>query len=51
MKTDGKTSLSFPYPRFIIGNGIGSGIVGDGNGNEINGTAKTNRNGNTNKNS
>jgi hypothetical protein len=25
---DGKTPLPFPYPHFIIGNGIGSGIVG-----------------------
>jgi hypothetical protein len=51
MKTDGKTHLLFPYPHFIIGNGIGSGIVGNENGSEINGIAKTNGNGNTNGNS
>jgi hypothetical protein len=51
MKTDGKTPLSFSYPHFIVGNEIGSGIVGNGNGSGINGIAKTNRNGNTNGNS
>jgi hypothetical protein len=51
MKTDGKTPLPFPYPHFIIGNGIRSEIVGDGNGSGINGIAKTNGNGNTNGNS
>jgi hypothetical protein len=40
MKTDGKTPLSFPYPHFIIGKGIGSEIVGNGNGSGINGIAK-----------
>jgi hypothetical protein len=52
MKMDGneqKTPLPFSYPHFIIGNMIGSGIVG--NGNVINGIAKTNGNGNTNGNS
>jgi hypothetical protein len=49
MKTDGKTSLLFLYPHFIIGNEIGSRIVGNGNGSRINGIAKTN--GNTNGNS
>jgi hypothetical protein len=49
MKTDGKTPLPFPYPYFIIENGIESGIVGNGNG--INGIAKPNGNGNTNGNS
>jgi hypothetical protein len=54
MKTDGngqKTPLPFPYPHFIIGNRIGSGIVGNGNGSGINGIAKTNGNRNTNENS
>jgi hypothetical protein len=54
MKTDGnrrKTHLSFPYPHFIIENWIGSGIVGNGNRSGINGIAKTNGNGNTNRNS
>jgi hypothetical protein len=51
METDEKTPLSFLYPHFIIGNGIGSGIVGNGNGSGINGIAKTNGNGNTNRNS
>jgi hypothetical protein len=54
MKTDRngqKTPLLFPYPHFIIGNGIGSGIVGNGNGSRINGIAKTNGNRNTNGNS
>jgi hypothetical protein len=51
MKTDGKPILPFPYPYFIIGNGIGSGIVENENGSRINGIAKTNRNGNINGNS
>jgi hypothetical protein len=51
MKTEGKTPLLFPYPHFVIGNEIGSGIVGNGNGSGINGIAKTNGNGNTNGNS
>jgi hypothetical protein len=51
MKTDGKTPLPFPYPHFIIGNRIESGIVRNGNGSGINGIAKTNGNGNTNGNS
>jgi hypothetical protein len=51
MKTDGKTSLLFPYPHFIIGNGFGSEIVGNGNGSGINRIAKTNGNRNTNGNS
>jgi hypothetical protein len=51
MKTDGKTHLPFPYPYFIIGNEIGSGIVGNGNGSGINEIAKTNENRNTNGNS
>jgi hypothetical protein len=42
--------LLFPYPHFIIRNGIGSGIVGNENGSEINRIAKTNGNGNTNEN-
>jgi hypothetical protein len=49
MKTDGngwKTPHLFSYPHFIIGYEIGSGIVGNGNGSEINGIAKTNGNGN-----
>jgi hypothetical protein len=50
-KTDGKTPLPFPYPHFIVGNGIGSEIVGNKNGSEINGIAKTNGNRNTNRNS
>jgi hypothetical protein len=50
MKTDGKTPLLFSYPHFIIGNGIGSEIVGNGNRSGINGIAKTNRNENTNGN-
>jgi hypothetical protein len=41
----------FLYPHFIIGNEIGSGIVGNGNVSGINGIAKTNGNGNTNGNS
>jgi hypothetical protein len=45
-----KTPLPFPYPHFIIGNGIGSGIVENGNRSGINGIAKTNGNGNTNRN-
>jgi hypothetical protein len=48
---DGKTSLMFPYLHFIIGNGIGFGIVGNGNESGINGIAKTNGNRNTNGNS
>lgn len=51
MKMDGKTTLPFPCPRFIIGNGIRSGIVGNGNRIGINGIAKMNGNGNTNGNS
>ena len=51
MKTDGKTPLPFPYPYFIIGNGIETGIVGNENRSGINGIAKTNGNGNTNGNS
>jgi hypothetical protein len=51
MKTDGKTPLPFMYPHFIIGNGIGFGIVRNGNGSGISGIAKTNGNGNTNGNS
>jgi hypothetical protein len=51
MQTDGKITLPFPYPDFIIGNGIGSGIVGNENGSGINRIAKTNGNGNTNGNS
>jgi hypothetical protein len=53
MKTDGngKPPLLFPYLHFIIGNGIGSGIVRNGNGSGINGVAKTNGNRNTNGNS
>jgi hypothetical protein len=51
MKTDGKTTLPFPYPYFIIENEIGSEIVGNENGSGINGIAKTNGNGNTNGNS
>jgi hypothetical protein len=51
MKTDGKTPLPFLYPHFIVGNGIKSGIVGNGNGSRINGIAKTNGNRNTNGNS
>jgi hypothetical protein len=51
MKTDGKISLPFQYPHFIIGNGIGSGIVGNRNKSGINGIAKTNGNENTNGNS
>jgi hypothetical protein len=54
MKMDGngrKNPSSFPYPHFIIGNGIGSGIVGNENGSGINGIAKTNGNRNTNRNS
>jgi hypothetical protein len=51
MKTDGKIPLPFPYPHFIIGNWIGSGIVGDENGSGINGIAKMNGNRNTNENS
>jgi hypothetical protein len=51
MKTDGKTPLPFPYPHFIIENGIRSGIVENGNGSGINGTVKMNGNGNTNGNS
>jgi hypothetical protein len=51
MKTDGKTHLPFPYLHFIIGNEIGSGIVGNGNGSGINGIVKTNGNENTNGNS
>jgi hypothetical protein len=31
METDGKTPLPFPYPHFIIGNGIRFGIVENGN--------------------
>jgi hypothetical protein len=30
-EADGKTSVPFPYPHFIIENGIGSGIVENGN--------------------
>jgi hypothetical protein len=48
---DGKNTLPFSYPHFIIENGIGSGIVGNRNGSGINGIAKTNENGNTNGNS
>jgi hypothetical protein len=51
MKTDGKITLPFPYPHFIVGNRIGSRIVGNENGSEINGIAKTNGNRNTNINS
>jgi hypothetical protein len=51
MKTNGKTPLPFPYPHFFIGNGIGSGIVENGNESGINGIAKMNGNGNTNGNS
>jgi hypothetical protein len=47
---DGKTTLPFSYPHFIIGNGIGSGIVENRNGSGINRIAKTNGNGNTNRN-
>jgi hypothetical protein len=46
-----KTHLPFPYPHFIIRNGIGSEIVGNGNGSGINGIEKTNGNENTNGNS
>jgi hypothetical protein len=46
-----KIPLSFSYPYFIIGNGIGSGTVGNENGSRINGIAKTNENENTNENS
>jgi hypothetical protein len=45
MKTDRKIPLPFPYPHFIIGNGIGFGIVGNGNRSVINGIAKMNGNG------
>ena len=41
----------FLYPHFIIENGIGSEIVGNGNGSGINGIVKTDGNGNTNGNS
>jgi hypothetical protein len=51
METDGKTPLPFSYLNFIVGNGIGPGIVGNGNESGINGIAKTNGNGNTNGNS
>jgi hypothetical protein len=51
MKTDGKISLPFPYPHFIIGNKIESGIVGNGNESGINGIAKTNGNENITENS
>jgi hypothetical protein len=51
METDGKFPLPFPYLHFIIENVIGSGIVRNGNRSEINGIAKTNGNGNTNRNS
>jgi hypothetical protein len=51
MEMDGKIPLPFPYPHFIIENGIGSEIVGNGNKSGINGIAKTNRNGNTTGNS
>jgi hypothetical protein len=46
-----KTPLQFSYPHFIIGTGIGSGIVGNGNMSGINRIAKTNEIGNTNGNS
>jgi hypothetical protein len=46
----GKTHLPFLYPHFIIGNRIGSEIVGNGNGSGINVIAKTNENENTNGN-
>jgi hypothetical protein len=41
----------FLYPYFIIGNEIGSEIVGNGNESGINGFAKTNENRNSNGNS
>jgi hypothetical protein len=49
IKTDGKTTLSFPYPHFIIENEIKSEIVGNGKRSGINGIAKTNGNENTNE--
>jgi hypothetical protein len=36
MKMDGKTPLPFSYSHFVIGNGIGSEIVGNGNESGIN---------------
>jgi hypothetical protein len=46
METDAKTPLPFLFPHFITGNGIRSGIVGNGNGSRINGCTKTNGSGN-----
>jgi hypothetical protein len=46
-----ETPLPFSYLHFIIGNGIGSEIVGNGNESGINRIAKTNGNRNTNGNS
>jgi hypothetical protein len=51
MKMDGKFSLMFPYPYFIIENNIVFGIIGNENGSGINEIAKTNINENTNGNS
>jgi hypothetical protein len=41
MKTDGKPALLFPYSHFIVENGIGLEIVGNGNESGINRIAET----------